>query len=364
MGGTQCSWLVLEVVSYYYQKNTTVKSATLDCSKAFDNCKFSTLFSKVLNRGVPAIIVRGLLAIYRKQRYWVRWSANQTESRQFGILNGTRKGSCLSPCFFSVYLDELLKELRDSGVGCYVSDVFTGAGCFADDIILLSPTRDALQIQLNICETYAAQHNLVFSKDPDPVKSKSKCIFFHQGRETVPKKVLLCGKPLPWVPKAAHLVHMLHESGSQEMCCGMSCAQYIGSSNEIINMFEFSSPMQILTSVQTYCCSLYGSLLWDLYGHSAGKLFCSWSTTCKIVYNLPPQCRTYIVENYLSGHLSSLRQQVIKRYVQFVQKLFYSENSVIQQVANLAVITVRSVTGLNVKNIQEEFLKNPLYINK
>ena len=36
----------------------------------------------------------------------------------------------------------------------------------------------------------------------------------------------------------------------------------------------------------------------------------------------------------------------------------------IQQVANLAVITMRSVTGLNVKNIQEEFLKNPLYINK
>ena len=125
--GTQCSWMMLEVVSYFQRNNTTVKGAFLDCSKAFDNCKCSTLFTKVLARGVPAIIVRGLLAIYRKQKCWVRWS--QVRSREFGILNGTRQGSCLSPCLFAVYLDELLILLRDCGVSCYVGDLFAGAGC-------------------------------------------------------------------------------------------------------------------------------------------------------------------------------------------------------------------------------------------
>ena len=362
--GTQCSWLALEVVSYYNRKNTTVKCATLDCSKAFDNCKFSTLFSKVLTRGVPAIIVRGFLAIYQKQRCWVCWSANQTKSRQFGITNGTRQGSCLSPCLFSVYLDELLQELRDSGVGCHVSDVYTGAGCFADDLILLSPSRDSLQKQLQICETYAARHNLLFSTDPDPKKSKSKCIFFHQHQEQEPKKVWLCGKPLPWVPQGAHLGHMLHESGNQELCCSMARAAYIGNSSEIINMFEFATPAQILTSVQIYSFALYGSVLWDLYGPAACKLYRSWSSTCKLAYTLPPQCRTYFVDHYLAGPLPSLKQVLIRRYVQFVQKLVTTANPVISQVAHLSVQNVRSVSGLNFRNIREEFGKDPLNFNK
>ena len=63
-GTTQCSWFVLEVVSYFWQHNTSVKSALLDCSKAFDKCLFSVLFGKVLSRGVPAIFVRVLLSIY------------------------------------------------------------------------------------------------------------------------------------------------------------------------------------------------------------------------------------------------------------------------------------------------------------
>ena len=122
---------------------------------------------------------------------------------------------------------------------------------------------------------------------------------------------------------------MLHQSGSQELCCSMARASYIGSSNEILNMFEFATPAQVLSAVQTYSCALYGSNLWDLYGTAAGKLYRSWNTTCKMAHGLPPQCHTYIVEYYLSGPLPSLRQILLKRYVQFVQKLFSCENPVI-----------------------------------
>ena len=179
--GTQCSWMVLEVVSHYFRHNTTVKAAWLDCTKAFDTCVFSTLFTKVLDRGVPAIIVRGLLRIYRTQRCWVKWSAGQSVSHVFGISNGTRQGSCVSPCIFAVYLDGLLRELRDSGVGCHVGDVFVGVGAFADDLVLLAPSRDGLQQLLNITEDYARRHNLTFSVDDNPAKSKTKAMFFHVG---------------------------------------------------------------------------------------------------------------------------------------------------------------------------------------
>ena len=73
----------------------------------------------------------------------MRWG--NAESSQFGIVNGTRQGSVLSPCFFAVYMDELLQKLRDLGVGCHIGDIFFGAAGFADDIILISPSRSGMQ---------------------------------------------------------------------------------------------------------------------------------------------------------------------------------------------------------------------------
>ena len=40
-------------------------------------------------------------------------------SRGFSVSNGVRQGGVLSPYLFAVYLDGLLEELSNSGVGCY-----------------------------------------------------------------------------------------------------------------------------------------------------------------------------------------------------------------------------------------------------
>ena len=37
------------------------------------------------------------------------------------------------------YLDGLLQKLADSGVGCHWGNLFAGAVCYADDIVLLAP---------------------------------------------------------------------------------------------------------------------------------------------------------------------------------------------------------------------------------
>ena len=93
--------------------------------------------------GVPAILVCGLLTIYEKQLCWVRWFGGLV-SQDFGIGNGTRQGSCLSPALFSVYMDKHLQDLRAAGVGCWVQRVFAGAGSYCDDLVLLPPTQSAL----------------------------------------------------------------------------------------------------------------------------------------------------------------------------------------------------------------------------
>ena len=74
-------------------------------------------------------------------------------------------------------MDELLVELRRLGIGCRVADVFMGAVGFCDDLLLLASTRDGMQVMLDTCQRFASKFNLMFSTDPNPEKSKTKCIF-------------------------------------------------------------------------------------------------------------------------------------------------------------------------------------------
>ena len=52
---TQCSWLVSEVATYFMRRGTAVNACLLDCSKAFDKCRYDKLFDKLLGRGLPPI---------------------------------------------------------------------------------------------------------------------------------------------------------------------------------------------------------------------------------------------------------------------------------------------------------------------
>ena len=47
----------------------------------------------------------------------VRWENSLSDC--FSITNGVRQGSVLSPILFTLYMDDLLKELECLGVGCF-----------------------------------------------------------------------------------------------------------------------------------------------------------------------------------------------------------------------------------------------------
>ena len=41
-------------------------------------------------------------------------------------------------------LDDVFKNMRDAGLGCHVNRMFTGAFIYADDITLISPSRESI----------------------------------------------------------------------------------------------------------------------------------------------------------------------------------------------------------------------------
>ena len=126
----------------------------MDMSKAFDTVQHSHLFRKLLEQGLPAIIIRYILVSYKHQKANVRWDGQ--ESRFFPISNGVKQGAILSAILYCVYTNGIFQELRRSKVGCFIGRNYVGVLGYADDLYLLAPSIDALQEMLKMCECYAA----------------------------------------------------------------------------------------------------------------------------------------------------------------------------------------------------------------
>ena len=232
---------------------------------------------------------------------------------------------------------------------------------FRYDLVLLAPTRSALQRMMSICEDYANRHNLVFSTHPSPAKSKTKCLLFRlDHREDTPVPILLNGLPLPWVEHATHLGHEFHTSGAQDMDCNMKRGAYIGETIELLNVFQHAHPLQKLVAIQTYACSFYGSNLFDLYGPAACQLYRAWQVSVRDAWSVPRQTRTYIVDHLLAGPLPHIRQLILRRFVKYVKVLVSSMNPVISGLAYWGTRTRQSSTGRNVANIRDEFRVDPM----
>ena len=76
----------------------------------------------------------------------VKW--NGSLSGTFSASNGAEQGGVLSPLLFTVYLDQLISALKESGIGCHLNGMFVGAFIYADDVTLLAPTSMALKAML------------------------------------------------------------------------------------------------------------------------------------------------------------------------------------------------------------------------
>ena len=350
-GSDQCTWLLQTTAEYFAQRGSPTACCLLDVSKGFDRVKFSTLFSTLLKKGLPGIVVRVLIFSYTEQSGFVRVAGRHSSS--FRLQNGTRQGAVASPALWAVYVDDMLIELRRQGLGCYVAGVWVGAFLYVDDLALLAPTRSALAAMLAVVEDYSKSHNLHFSVDPNPKLSKTKCIFFGGHRRIgPPAPLLLYGKQLPWVETAQHLGHHLHQSLSMDHDTKLRRAIFISRSVEVRDQFSFAPPAQVLKAVQVFCCDAYGSPLWCLESKSATSFFKAWSSCVRRVYRLPVNTFTYLVEGHLAKGFTPLRNQVLGRFPGFFRRLGDSPSKEVRMMAALAADWAQTVTARNLNHLQ------------
>ena len=162
-GTDTCIYVMKEIINRYQRLGSSVYLCFLDASKAFDRINHDTLFKKLVNRNVPAYIVRLLVFWYSHQQMFVKWG-NVTSS-VFTVSNGVRQGGVLSPYLFNVYMDGLSTTLNTCQSGCYSGVSKVNHLMYADDLVLLSPCTVGLSRLLKCCDDYAVSHDIVYVRD-------------------------------------------------------------------------------------------------------------------------------------------------------------------------------------------------------
>ena len=90
-------YVLKNIMQYYRNYNSPVYTCFLDASKAFDRINHWTLLKKLLNRGVPILLVRIILYRYITQTLCIKWGT--MTYCFFNVTNGVRQGGILSPYF-------------------------------------------------------------------------------------------------------------------------------------------------------------------------------------------------------------------------------------------------------------------------
>ena len=134
----------------------------------------------------------------------------------------------------------------------------------------------------------------------------------------------LYGVDLPWVEKASHLGHELHQDCNMDYDSNCKRGKFIETSSSIRETFKFANPPQVLQAIQVYCCDLYGAMLWNLYGDKAEQMFRCWRTCAKLCWDVPRGTHTYLVNNLLAVKFQPLRNQALSRYIPFCRSLLSS----------------------------------------
>ena len=95
-------------------------------------------------------------------------------------------------------------------------------------------------------------------------------------------------------------------------------------------------------------------MLWDLQSNPAEQYFKCWNTAIKLVYGVPRNTYTYLVEGFLAKDQPSLRNQVLSRYPGFYRKLQSSPSKEVRMLVNMVSTDPRSNTCKNLRYLREK----------
>ena len=319
-----CVYALKNIIQYYKQHNSPVFTCFLDASRAFDRVNFWSLFKKLVDRGVPILIVRLLSYWYNNQEFCVKWG-NST-SMCFITTNGVRQGGILSPRLFTLYIDDLSNVLYKLNIGCFIGSTCVNHLFYADDICLMAPSAMGLQQLINACEKYGIEHDILYN----PIKSKCMAVVPSRYKLNLPI-VTLNNINLVYENSVKYLGVVIDSKLKDDADISRQLRSLYASFNSLISNFSRCSIPVKQKLIESYCLNFYCATLWvDYNKKSISKIRVAYNNIFRKIlgYARRDSASSMFVTNNIDGFECRMRKMCFK----FRERLTSSSNNIIMNI--------------------------------
>lgn len=340
-----CIYLLKDIINYYNNSGSPIFLCFVDVRKAFDRVNYLKLFLKLNDKGTPLYLIDILNYWFSTQQFCVIWG--NVISNSFGSLNGLRQGGILSPHLFNAYIDRLNHELNTLPIGCMVDGMAINNLCYADDMVLISPTAIGLQTLINTCCKYANKHDIIYNK----IKTQCMSILPKRLRSIPDPLITLQGHPLQFVNEFPYLGHIISKDLKDNSDINNRRRKLCAVGNMITRRFAFCDLNTKIILFRSYCYSIYGCALWANYNQECIRQL-------TVVHNdilrrLTITPRFASAKDLFAGHnLNQIRAITRTTMVSLIKRLESSSNTLIR---NTLLSETRSVSNIWRKMLGEAY---------
>ena len=263
--------------------------------------------------------------LYTNQRLRVKWG--NIVSDDFGVMNSVKQGGVLSPILFTVYIDELLNQLKNSGFGCYIGNIFLGAFGYADDVMILAPSKTSMNCMLAIVNKFGSEFNVLFNP------GKTKLIVFG-GSSVENYSIVFNNVVIICEASAGHLGNLIGRK-TDEQVIQLCINDVISKVNYILSVFGHCSSEVLYNLFKSYGMSLYGCCLWDFSSKYVHLFYTCWRKCIRKLLSLP--WTTHSVYLPLLINDVNVDTQLHKRFLKFIKGIIGHDNSLINLCGKLVI---------------------------
>ena len=191
-----------EAISVGLGTRKSVLVAYLDVSKAFDGVWIDGLFYHLREMGLMGKTWRLLYACYQNFKCKVRISGEYSE--WYTMEGGIHQGGFLSLLKYVAFIDPLLRNLENSGLGCEIAGIPTNPVGYADDLASACLSKCNVDQSLTIIGEYARKWRYSYNA------KKSAVLVFGESKREHEKGVkyrnfTLDGEKVPEMTEYDHL---------------------------------------------------------------------------------------------------------------------------------------------------------------
>ena len=243
------------------KNKSNVFTAFIDLKRCFDYVDRDMLLYKLLLHHIDGKFYNSIKSIYTSTVSAIRINNKLTE--WFDCTTGVRQGCNLSPTLYSVFANDLVKEINDLDIGIQVGERQISLLAYADDICLVANSEDNLQQMLNCVHSWCKRWRVLIYAD------KSKCMHFRRGRSNRSEYTFKIGENvLETTDRYKYLGVIFHEKQDYSInseALGKAAGRALGSIISKIHSlkeFGFKAYEKLYSScvmpILDYCSAVWG----------------------------------------------------------------------------------------------------------